>query len=237
MNIVDIIKTNQGYFEDFVTRATHHSNRIEGNTLSMAETYHIIFDINSAKINAKPRDFYEAINHKYAIDYILKMGDKLTEKDVINIAKLVNKNLDEIDGYRSGPVLIRGAEHMPPPAAEVRQLMMFFVDNYNADTEGDIFHKIALNHIQFERIHPFGDGNGRTGRLIIIYELLKNNIAPAIITADNKIDYLNYIAEQDVDKMARLLKAASNKEAERIEIATGEKICSQKKKPTEHDER
>ena len=69
MNYLDFIKTNHNYFEDFITRNTYHTNSIEGSTLSYAETYAIIFNDNSFKINAQPREIFEAINHKYALIY------------------------------------------------------------------------------------------------------------------------------------------------------------------------
>ena len=219
MNIKEFIKGNHDYFEDFFTRATHHSNGIEGNTLSMAETYAIIFNQKNIKVNAEPREFYEAINHKYAIDYILNdMCDDMTERDIIAIAKTVNKNINEIDGYRKTQVFISGAEHIPPAPNMLKQKMMYFLHNYNNIVCDTIFEKIATAHIEFERIHPFSDGNGRTGRLLICYELLKNNIAPAIINKDNKMEYLKYIENQDVQGLAHLLSVLSSNEEERIAI-------------------
>lgn len=211
------INQTQPYFEDLITRATYHSNSIEGNTLSMAETYAILFNKNDAKITAKPREIYEAINHKYALDYLFNnMSDDLTEKDIIYLACTINKNIDEIDGYRKGPVWIIGAEHIPPPANMVKQYMMQFVYNYNNTNFTDVFEKVAHSHIEYERIHPFGDGNGRTGRILIWYELLKHNVPFPIITVDNKIEYINLIANQDVKGLSRLLEDLSNKELERM---------------------
>lgn len=218
MNIAEFIRNNQNYFEDFITRATHHSNGLEGNTLSMAETYALIFTQAGVSVKGEPREIYEAINHKYAMNYMLtKMDDTLIEQDVIALATLVNKNINDIDGYRKTQVFLRGAEHIPPPANMVRQQMMYFVHNYNATGFSDIFEKISSNHIAFERIHPFSDGNGRTGRLLIQYECIKNGIAPPIITKDNKIEYLNCISAQDTPELASLLKRLSNDEEKRIE--------------------
>lgn len=218
MDIKNIIKSNQNYFEDFITRATHHSNGIEGNTLSMAETYAIIFNKDDVKITAQPREFYEAINHKLALDFILNSMNDISEKNIIRIAKIVNTNINEIDGYRKTQVFISGAEHIPPAPNMIKQQMMYFLHNYNNTIFDDIFIKIANAHIEFERIHPFDDGNGRTGRLLIWYELIKNNICPAIITKENKIDYINLIERQDVNALADMLKELSNNELERIKI-------------------
>jgi Fic family protein len=68
---------------------------------------------------------------------------------------------------------IQGSDHIPPEPEKVPNLMMYYIYNYNHD-EQDIFSKIAKYHIEFEKIHPFEDGNGRIGRLLINYELIKN---------------------------------------------------------------
>lgn len=218
MNIAEFIRNTQDYFEDFITRATHHSNGLEGNTLSMAETYALIFAQNGVRVSAEPREIYEAINHKYAIDYILnQMEGQLTEQHIIAIAKLVNRNINDIDGYRTSQVFLRGAEHIPPPAKLVKQQMMYFVHNYNHTVYEDVFHKLASTHIEFERIHPFSDGNGRTGRLLLQYECMRCGLAPPIISKDDKMNYINCIADMDVEKLADMLRQLSDQEAERME--------------------
>ena len=75
---------NRPYFEDFITRSIYHSNAIEGNTISYAETYAITFNNNSLKINATPRELYEAINLKYAFHYVL---DHLNDPLSLNMIK------------------------------------------------------------------------------------------------------------------------------------------------------
>ncbi len=160
MDLKDYIFNNQEYFEDFITRSTYHSNAIEGNTLSYAETYAILFNDNEFQVSAKPREIYEAINHKYAINYVMNhLGEELSEKMIKDTAILINRNISEISGYRTIAVRIRGAEHMPPPPAQVPQQMMYFVYNYNHTAFDSIYQKIAQMHLQFERIHPFEDAH------------------------------------------------------------------------------
>ena len=96
MDYLDFIKINQNYFEDFITRSTYHTNSIEGSTLSYAETYAIIFNDNSFKINAQPREIYEAINHKYALNYMLNsmiLNKDLISLDIIKLNEIINKNI------------------------------------------------------------------------------------------------------------------------------------------------
>lgn len=217
MNLKDYIFNNQEYFEDFITRSTYHSNGIEGNTLSYAETYAILFNDNEFQISAKPREIYEAINHKYAVNYILNhLEEELSERIIKEIAVLINRNISEISGYRTVAVRIRGAEHIPPEPTQLPQQMMYFVYNYHHTEFDNVYQKIAQMHIQFERIHPFEDGNGRTGRLLLNYELLKNNLAPVVIPKEQRSDYFEMIGNSDAVALEKFLKELSEQEQERI---------------------
>jgi len=216
--IKNFIFNNKKYFEDFVTRSTYHSNRIEGSTLSYAETYALIFNDDSFSINASPREIYDAINHKYAINYVLNnLDEDLSTEYIKNIAVLINKNTSEISGFRTIGVIIRGVEHIPPEASQVPQAMMYYVYNYNHTEYKSIYEKIADNHIKFERIHPFADGNGRTGRLLINYELLKNNIEPIVIPYEERSIYFKMLADQDVEGLANYIEGLAVKEKIRIQ--------------------
>lgn len=223
MDYLDFIKTNQNYFEDFITRSTYHTNSIEGSTLSYAETYAIIFNDNSFKINAQPREIYEAINHKYALNYMLNsmiLNKDLISLDIIKLNEIINKNIKDTSGYRKVNVMIRGAQEIPPKSSEVPIKMMYFIDNYNnfpIQSKEDIFKKIAYFHIEFEHIHPFEDGNGRTGRLLINYELLKNNLPPIVIPIDKRDAYFQYIANYDEESFVYMIKDLMQYELERIQ--------------------
>ena len=217
MDIKHFILNNQAYFEDFITRSTYHSNAIEGNTLSYAETYAILFNDNEFKVSAKPREIYEAINHKYAINYLLShLNEDLSEQIIKELAVRINKNISDISGYRKVAVGIRGAEHIPPAPAQVPQLMMYFVHNYNHTTFDDVFQKIAQMHLQFERIHPFEDGNGRTGRLLLNFELIKNNLAPIVIPKEQRTDYFKMLESNDSTTLEQFFKQLSQQEQQRI---------------------
>lgn len=211
---------NQSYYENFITRSTYHSNCIEGNTLTYADTYAIIFNDNSFKVSAKPREIYEAINHKYALSSMLEAirnGEQLSERLIINLAVLINKNIRDISGYRTVPVLIRGAEHHPIPPKDIKQAMLYYVYNYNHDDGRSIYEKIADYHIRFERIHPFEDGNGRTGRLLINFGLLSDGKAPIVINQDDRSEYFECLARQDVLGLAGYIKDKSIQEQENID--------------------
>ncbi len=93
--------------------------------------------------------------------------------------------------------------------------MMYYIYNYNHD-EQDVFNKIAKYHIEFEKIHPFEDGNGRTGRLLINYELLKNNLPPIVINKEDRVKYFEFLRNSDYISLAEWLRELSIKEEERM---------------------
>lgn len=140
----------------------------------------------------------------------------VNHQDIKKLNETINKDIKDTEGYRKVTVFIRGSEHIPPEPEKVPNLMNYFVYNYNHD-EQDIFTKIAKYHIELEKIHPFEDGNGRTGRLLINYELLKNNIPPIIISKDDKIKYFEFLRNNDSTGLAEWLKELSTAEEKRIE--------------------
>ena len=219
MTILEFVLNNKNYLEDLITRSTYHSNAIEGSTLTYAETYAILYNDNSFKIECKePKEIYEAINHKNALELVfqnLKNNDEFDERFIKNLNNTINKNIKDIEGYRTVQVFIRGSEHIPPSPEKIPTLMNYYVYNYIHD-EQDIFAKIARYHIEFERIHPFEDENGRTGRLLINYELLKNNLPPVVISKDDRIKYFEFLRNTDYTGFAKWLKELSDSEYERI---------------------
>ena len=219
MNILEFILNNKNYSEDLVTRSTYHSNAIEGSTLTYAETYAILYNDNSFKIEGKePREIYEAINHKSALELVFKNSnndDSFDERFIKRLNEIINRNINDTEGYRTVQVFISGSEHIPPAPEKVPNLMDYFVYNYSHD-EQDVFAKIARYHIEFEKIHPFEDGNGRTGRLLINYELLKNNLPPVVISKDDRVKYFEFLRNNDSTGFAQWLRDLSNAEDERM---------------------
>ena len=214
------ILNSKDYLEDFITRFTYHSNAIEGSTLTYAETYAILYNDNSFKIEDKePREIYEAINHKKALELVFKNLQNKEDFDERFIKKLnetINKDIKDTNSYRTVQVFIQGSEHIPPRPEKVPNLMMYYIYNYTHD-EQDTFSKIAKYHIEFEKIHPFEDGNGRTGRLLINYELLKNNIPPVVISKEDRVKYFEFLKNSDDTGLAKWLSTLSAQEKERME--------------------
>ncbi len=220
MRILEFILSQKEYLEDFITRSTYHSNAIEGSTLTYAETYAILYNDNSFKIEGKePREIYEAINHKKAFELVfknLKNNEEFDERFIKKLNEIINRDIKDTEGYRTVQVFIQGSEHIPPEPEKVPNLMMDYIYNYNHD-EQDIFTKIAKYHIDFEKIHPFEDGNGRTGRLLINYELLKNDLPPVVIAKEDRVKYFEFLRNNDSNGLAEWLKDLSTSEEERME--------------------
>lgn len=220
MTVLEFLLNNKEYLEDLITRSTYHSNAIEGSTLTYAETYAILYNDNSFKITGKePREIYEAINHKKALELVfqnLKEKKEFDERFIKELNETINKDIKETQGYRKVQVFIRGSEHIPPEPEKIPNLMNYYVYNYKND-EQNIFNKIAKYHIEFEKIHPFEDGNGRTGRLLLNYEFIKNNIAPVVIEKNDRIKYFEFPRNNDREGLAKWLEELSNREKERME--------------------
>lgn len=219
MSILDFVLNNKEYLEDLVTRSTYHSNAIEGSTLTYAETYAILYNDNSFKIQGKePREIYEAINHKKALELVFKNlqnDDGFDERFIKKLNETINKDIKDTEGYRTVQVFIRGSEHIPLAPEKIPNLMNYYVYNYNHD-EQVVFSKIARYHREFEKIHPFEDGNGRTGRLLLNYELLKNNLPPVVISKDDRVKYFEFLRNNDENGLAQWLRDLSTDEQERM---------------------
>lgn len=227
--MVEFIRSHRPYFEDFITRNIYHSNGIEGNTLSFAETYAIVFNDNSFKIQAAPREIYEAINLKYALSYMMShCTEPLSQPFIKEIGILINKNINEIDGYRKVPVFIRGAEYLPPAPGMIPSLMMQFIYHYDHTVFSSPYERAAQAHIDFERIHPFPDGNGRTGRVLINYEMLRQDLPPVVIPVDRRTEYFSMLESYDVPALTNFLQELSEAERERItQLQTAPEICTE----------
>lgn len=177
--------------EQQVLEWTYHSNAIEGNTLTLKETKVVLEGIT---IGGKPmREHFEVINHKQAIDYveaIIQGQELLDEWQIKSIHQLVLKNIDDKNAgrYRQENVVIAGAEHLPPDFLKVPEAMAMLLSWYN----NQVLHPVecaARLHVDFVGIHPFVDGNGRTSRLLMNFELMRQGYLPVIIPVEQRLAY------------------------------------------------
>ena len=162
--------------DEFMVENIYHSNAIEGNTLTLQETALVLEGVTIAQ---KPlKDHLEAIGHKDAFLFIQDIAQKnlpLSESIIKHIHSLVLMDKPNDRGvYRSIPVRIMGASHQPPQPYLVEPNMLDLMQSN--EKRKQTMHPIvrmALFHLEFEGIHPFVDGNGRTGRLLINLELMQ----------------------------------------------------------------
>ncbi len=172
---------------------TYTSNAIEGNTLTEAETKVIIED--GITIGGKSlREHYEAIGHAKAYDQIYSLLDKpVSEEDILFLHKLFFEKIDSENAgsYRKKNVIITGTDYLPPDYQKVPELMKKHIKNLNMKPkkEHPLIHASDL-HAEIESIHPFTDGNGRIGRLLLSILCMKNVYCPVIIPPIRRAEYI-----------------------------------------------
>lgn len=194
--------TLASYEKDFELTYTHNSTAIEGNTLTLMETKVVLEDGISVGGKAL-REIYEVVNHKKAYRYIkncIVNGKKLDENIVKDIHQILTENIIAGGIYRNQEVRISGAGHIPPVGTD----MYIQIKNFYADLEWkeQVLNPIeyaAWTHAEFVRIHSFIDGNGRTSRLIMNYQLMSKGFLPISIAKENRLDYYNVLEDYAVN--------------------------------------
>ena len=181
--------------EQFVVEYTYNSNAIEGNTLTLRETDLVLRGLT---IGQKPlKDHMEAVGHKEAFEFVSELvKDKvpMSESIIKQIHYLVLADKKE---YRRVPVRIMGAQHEPVQPYLIQPKMEQLLIDFAESTE-HIVTKLARFHIEFEGIHPFIDGNGRTGRLLVNMEFMKVGFPPINIKFTDRIAYYNAFDEYHI---------------------------------------
>lgn len=215
--------------EEFIIENTYHSNAIEGSSLTLRETAIILQQ--GVTIAEKPlREHLEAAGYRDAFLYVMDLAQQsapLTEHVIQQLHALVLLDQAAARGrYRRIPVQILGASHTPPqPYLVPVQMEQLLADYADWKKDRHILEAISLFHLRFEGVHPFVDGNGRTGRLILNLELIKAGLLPVNIKFADRSRYyaafdayfatgqpnamLHMIAEyekEELEKRIKLLK-------------------------------
>ena len=220
--------------EDFMIGNTYNSNAIEGNTLTERETMIVIKE--GVTISGKSmREHMEAVGHMDALEFVASLADKkepLTEWQIRQIHSLVLIDDAKNKGvYRPVPVTIRGASHQPPePYLIAPQMEALMAEYENIKKEKHIIEAVAEFHLRFEGIHPFIDGNGRTGRLIINLEMMKAGYLPVDIKFADRDKYYKcfdsfFGPDESSDLLTEMIVGYETEELERylkiVEYASG----------------
>ncbi|MBU2539723.1 Fic family protein [Patescibacteria group bacterium] len=194
-NMISEILNNPDIRDEFILKLTYHSNSIEGSTLTESDTAAILFD-NAALPDKSLTEQLEAKNHQTALNYLF---DHISKKQKINenlILKLhgilMNGVRSDAGQYRRHGVRITGVNLPTTNYIRVPNLISKVMTDAEKTSE-DIISLSVNIHSRFEQIHPFSDGNGRVGRLLMNAMFLKKNFAPAIIRQEQKQLYYTYL--------------------------------------------
>lgn len=194
-SIIEEILKNKDIQDEFILKLTYHSNSIEGSTLTEGDTAAILFD-NIALPNKTLIEQLEAKNHQtaliYLFDYIFKNG-KINESLILKLHSILMNGIRGDAGmYRNHAVRIVGVSLPTANYLRVQDFMKSLVLDIKK-TKKDIINSSSNIHSRFEQIHPFSDGNGRVGRLLMNAMFLKANFAPAIVRQEQKQLYYTYL--------------------------------------------
>ena len=194
-NAMADILDNPDVRDQFILKLTYHSNSIEGSTLTEPDTAAILFD-NVALPNKSLTEQLEAKNHQTALNYLfdhIAKKEKVDESLVLKLHSILMNGVRPDAGlYRNHAVRILGVSLPTANCASVPTLIPEVMARASEKTD-DIIALSARIHSTFEQIHPFSDGNGRIGRLLMNAMLLNANFAPAIIRQENKQLYYTYL--------------------------------------------
>ena len=216
-----IDKINKSFDIDY----TYNSTTIEGNTLTLIETKTILED-NISIGGKKLREIYEVTNHNKAFDYVKKSilnNEELTENKIKDIHEILTENIFQGGIYRSTDVTITGATHTPPtPNDMYNQLKFFYEDLKENSLKMNPIELAAWTHAEFVRIHPFPDGNGRTARLIMNYQLMQKGFLPINIKVEDRIEYYNaldiYATQKNLKPFINLIYDLEEKRLDEINL-------------------
>ena len=184
-------------YEVFTSDFTYNSTAIEGNTLTLQETAQLLFEGITPRKSM--REINEVLNHKKAFDFILNYNGDVTKEFICDLHKIVVKDTlkeelkTQIGCFRNLQVYIRGTDWLPPKPENVPKEIKSLLFWYSKNKEK--LHPLIVSayfHAGFETVHPFVDGNGRTGRLLMNFILHKNNFP--MINIPNSIKHKYYEA-------------------------------------------
>lgn len=212
MNIY--LTRNKDLYNQVSSVLAYTSNYIENNQLSFVQTKTLIVNGTKVKLdNVGLQDVYEAINHNEAFAFMLNeinYQDDLTIDLIIDINRLINNRIINPAQLwlRTIPVEIRNTDVVTTEPHLIKEQLQSLLDKCNLLFKESVdFKDLAQFHEEFETIHPFIDGNGRTGRLLINFYLIKNQLAPTYINDTQKEQYYDCLSKKDYQQLASILEA------------------------------
>ncbi len=200
-------KQLQDIIDRFTVNFTYETNAIEGNSLTLKDVTFILHEKKALK-GKDLREIYETLNTRQAMEIVFSNKLKISEKDIIKLHKILVRNTGVSFGYKKLPNFLLARQLETTPPERVKEEMKRLVDWYHENKQIHPLQRAAIFHGRFEKIHPFEDGNGRVGRLLINIMLLNNRYPPLIIRKSQRMSYFSCLEAFDKgyeDKLSRFL--------------------------------
>lgn len=218
----------ESFEKSFDVEYAHNSTAIEGNTLTLIQTKAILED--GLSVGGKTlREIYEVANHAKAFAFVKKCvaeGRPLDEPTVKDIHALLMENIFVGGVYRNMEVRISGVGFKPPSPNEMFQQVKNFFAELTCRTDLNPIELAAWTHAEFVKIHPFADGNGRTSRMLMNYQLMSGGFLPVSIAKENRIEYFEaletYAVRGDLKPFADMVAGLEEKRLDEYLAITSE---------------
>lgn len=217
-------KISFDYLDDLMVRSAHHSTAIEGNTLTLGDSKTILID-GYAPGHGTLKEVFEVYNYKFLNAAMIQcLADKapVSQKIIKEFHSCICRNIPGIEGgqYKRTQNMVVGAAFTPVEPFLVPEALEEWCNNCNfrlnhAQSESEIIDILTDQHIRFELIHPFPDGNGRTGRALMVYQCLLNKIVPFVIQVEDRARYIGLMNNFDAKGLSAYCRELSVKEKER----------------------
>lgn len=203
---------NTEILDTTILHLTYHTNTIEGSTMTLSDVEKVLNDENSVLTDRTVREQTEARNHRAAflflLDELKKQGKdfRWTSDLIKNVhLRLMNGILESSGQYRNYGVRIMGSMVPLSNHLSIGQKIEDLVAYMN-ETDDDLITKLSKTHARFEQIHPFGDGNGRTGRLIMFAQAIQSGIVPPLVLKERKQAYYRCLRKAQMEDDFSLLE-------------------------------
>ncbi len=196
--------TKREILKNFIIEYAYNTTAIEGNTISLEQARNLLVEGLTPE-NKTLREIYDLQNTEKIFFELLNSQEKLSHDFIINVHDNLLNNIDARKGYRKMDIRVIKSNFDATPVAYVKTDMDLLLNWYEKNKEK--LHPLVLAiifHHKFEKIHPFADGNGRTGRMILNYILLKNSFPPLIILKKTRSDYLDVLRKADNSDLTKV---------------------------------